>query len=149
MLFRSVFQSICLLPLNYIQRLEYSKLIPGTYCEVLEVHNCEIMLGKQSYYDCNLDINCYNTTMTAQMQLPKLPQVNGTIYNEYQDSKIRQYNTEFIIYNVLLVLIPIPFIFLRLIVYLACGIDIIKDDTMTLQLQNCKHKESEIIDKPS
>ena len=116
--------SIALIPFNVARGLEYRNLIPGTNCQVLEVKSCEIVLGDDSYYNCDLVINCHNTKMQiVDMHLPIIPIKNGTVYNPYDDNTIRQYKKDFIAFNTILSIILIPLVFMPLIVKIVCLVD--------------------------
>ena len=135
------FLAIALIPFNVVRGLEYRNLIPGTNCQVLEVHNCEIVLGAESYYDCILLVNCYNTNMTFNIRLDKIPIANITnkVYNDYDDAKIYKYTADFYVFNIIMVAGLIPFVFSPLIFHIYNRLDMANS-----VLHQNKYEEDEI-----
>ena len=103
---------VILIPFNIITSTEYHKLIRGTNCKVNQVNSCNnIVSDSYSKYDCNLDVNCYDTNMNIQIILIIIPNVNGSVYNSFDDEKIKADRLTLIVINTvvtfaILILVP-------------------------------------------
>ena len=103
---------VILIPFNIITSTEYHKLIRGTNCKVNQVNSCNnIVSDSYSKYDCNLDVNCYDTNMNIQIILIIIPNVNGSVYNSFDDEKIKSDRLTLIVINTvvtfaILILVP-------------------------------------------
>ena len=103
---------VILIPFNIITSTEYHKLIRGTNCKVNQVNSCNNIVSESSVkYDCNLDVNCYDTNMNIQIILIIVPNVNGTVYNSFDDKKIESDRLTLIVINTvvtftILILVP-------------------------------------------
>ena len=104
--------AIILIPFNIITASEYHKLVRGTNCKVNQVNSCNnIVSDSYSKYDCNLDVNCYDTNMNIQIILIIIPNVNGSVYNSFDDEKIKSDRLSLIVINTvvtfaILILVP-------------------------------------------
>ena len=104
--------AIILIPFNIITATEYHNLVRGTNCKVNQVNSCNnIVSDSYSKYDCNLDVNCYDTNMNIQIILIIIPNVNGSVYNSFDDEKNKSDKLTLIVINTvvtfaILILVP-------------------------------------------
>jgi hypothetical protein len=81
-----------LIQFNIIWLPMYSHLIPGIDCQVTNVNKCDAFLSKISYYECDLDLICYDKNYNNTMiRLSKIPNINSSVYNQFDDLEIKQY----------------------------------------------------------
>ena len=109
--------SAVIIPVDITIGIKLHNAIYGTNCEVKEIHICKTVLAKNSYYDCNLEINCYNTNMDVQMHLPRIPDVNMMVYYPFDDDAIQIYKFILIFINLAY---PIALIILTMPILWCC-----------------------------